>query len=370
MTVVKRGQADRLVEDAIVLDLADLQRQADTIVSDAQAEAARILEDARTEATTLAAGTEERARVEGRAAGAAEGRAEGLEQGRAEARTEAAEAFAAVEAAFTRALDSFEADRRRLREQAREDVLRLALAIGGRVALRLPEIDPAVAADQVAEAIRLVGTATRLEVRIHPGDRPAVADALPGLLARFEASVDAALVDDPAVDRGGAIVRTPEGSVDARVRVQIDRIARALLPAEPPQDAGGAAPDAPVGARAVDGETAIPDVAATAAPERGADEAPTAPAGPLRLDDADAGTSGADAPAADEGVAAGGASGEPGAGDATGPPAAEGRDRADDATGAHDAADDRPDHPHRADAPARDDDAGDDAGDADRPPAP
>ena len=54
--------------------------------------------------------------------------------------------------------------------------------------------------------------------------------ALPGVLQAAGLACDVAVVEDPAIARGGCLLSTPEGEVDATIQTKIDRIAAALVP--------------------------------------------------------------------------------------------------------------------------------------------
>jgi hypothetical protein len=74
--------------------------------------------------------------------------------------------------------------------------------------LRLAPCDLAAIVRRIAER------APALRVRVAAGDAPALADALPG-------ASDAAVVEDPALARGDAIVELAGGALDARLGVRL-----------------------------------------------------------------------------------------------------------------------------------------------------
>jgi len=231
MAVVRHAEAEGLARRARVLDLADVRAEAERIVAEARAQAEGIVREAHDERARLIADAEET----GRAAGHAEGLERGREQGRQEGAARAAEQMSARLAELDRglagALEEFVSGRRELLDQARDDVVRLALAIASRVVKRTIESDPSIVADQAAAALQHVVGGGRVRVCVHPDDEGVVRDVLPELRARVEADAGIELSADESVERGGCVVRTQRGgAIDATISTQLERIVRAVLP--------------------------------------------------------------------------------------------------------------------------------------------
>lgn len=230
MAVLKRAQELRPSGGAVVLDLGDLEAEADRIRAAARAEAEGILDAARREAAELVAGADARGHEEGRVRGLAEGRAEGEEEGRRRAEAEHAERLEALASDWRVALDELVAERDRMRSDLRTDAIGFAIAVARRVVLRVPRLDPTVVVDQLAAAIDRLLAPSALRVVIHPDDRAIVESALPALLAHLVGGAEARLEEDDSIERGGLRVRSGHGSIDATLARQLDRIAEALLP--------------------------------------------------------------------------------------------------------------------------------------------
>ncbi|HRP62207.1 MAG TPA: FliH/SctL family protein [Phycisphaerales bacterium] len=235
MPVIKSASSNRLLKEAVVLDLGDLDRQAKNILGDATEEARRIVEKAQQEAKKLI----DSAAEIGRAAGMEQGLQAGREQGRSEAReaalAELAPQLKAIAAAWQQALDVWNEKREAMLLEAKHDVLALALELGQKVVFRILEVDETVIEDQLAEALSLLSGATSATVRINPEDRELVANALPEVLARLAPPGDVgrphiSLRIDPDMMRGGCVVTTEKGEIDARIEMQLSRIVDALLP--------------------------------------------------------------------------------------------------------------------------------------------
>ncbi len=211
-------------------DLGDLKHEAAGIVEAARAGAAEILDSARAEAARLLGEATPRGLAEGREQGLTEGRAEGERLGREEAVGRYTAQLEALAASWSAALTEFETGRHDMVQAARQDIVELALAMGGKIARRDIEADHAVDKDQFSEALSLVTAPTRVTVSINPEDRTLVTSVLPALCERLATSAEVELRDDPDIERGGCVLTTGSGRIDATVQTQVQRMAEALLP--------------------------------------------------------------------------------------------------------------------------------------------
>lgn len=230
MAVIKQKQAERLTQNAVVLDLGDLKRQGAQLLARSRAEAQRILDDAQQEASRIIESAAEIGEKQGYDEGMKRGLSEGRDQGREEAKHAHAKEIQQLIARWTKAVDAWEAARRDLLLEAREDVIALAIALAERVTHRQIAAQPELIADQIAETLALVGRRSKAVVRIHPDDRAILTDVLEDIVARVDSCAEATIVDDPAIARGGCIVTTDGGHIDASISTQLDRLAETLLP--------------------------------------------------------------------------------------------------------------------------------------------
>jgi flagellar assembly protein FliH len=236
LPIVKNAQARELLGSAVVLDLADVRREAVELVASARLEADAILAAAREEAARLAGDAAGTGRAEGLEAGLAEGREAGLEAGRTEGRAEAmasmSERLEAIASGWSESLEAFLASRDTLREEARRDLLRLSIAIAERVLGRLPAHDPGRVAEHAAAAIDMLAAATAIRLRVHPEDLEIVKVHFEDVLGIAGAGSDHDLIfeTDEAIVRGGCVAAAADGEVDARLDVQMSRIVKGLFP--------------------------------------------------------------------------------------------------------------------------------------------
>ena len=195
--VIKSGSGGTVRRAIVDADVFDAKLEGDRLLSEARAQAERELAAARDEAERIARKAE------------AEGRERGL--------AAVTELLAGARAAAARARAGAEADLRALGVRIAEKLLGRELAL-----------DPAVVVDVAATAMRHAGEPRELVVRCATEDLEALERGKPRLLERCRAAQAVRFVADDRVSRGGCIIETELGLVDARLSTQLEAIERAL----------------------------------------------------------------------------------------------------------------------------------------------
>lgn len=177
-------------------------------------EPALSMEQAARKARRLVAAAEaeaDRIRSEARAAG----HEEGFAAGRADALSEMAPAVQAVSEvlAAVRALEAEHAER--VEGQAAE----LAVRIAEKVVAGAVEVKPDRLLDVVRGALRTMVERERITVLVHPADVELLREGLPDLEVH----------EERRVARGGAIVRTAYGEIDATLDTKLERAREAVV---------------------------------------------------------------------------------------------------------------------------------------------
>lgn len=162
-------------------------------------------------------------RERARADGLAQGHAEGLQQGLAAAQAAAQTlAVAAQELRDAReaAADALEAD-----------AVALALALAEKVVIGAIEAQPARVLDVVRGALRHIADRRAITILVNPADMESTSAAIEELRSSVGGVEQCEVQADRRIGRGGAIVRTSEGEIDACVNVQLQQ-AREFIASE------------------------------------------------------------------------------------------------------------------------------------------
>jgi flagellar assembly protein FliH len=191
------------------------------------------------DADVLAQADLERVRAEVRAAEADrdrirdEARREGLALARKDAYEEASRAVAVETAALAdllrRAAAGIEAVRSELAAGGERDLVKLALAVAAKIVKAEIDSGRPVATENLRRAVELTARRRELKVLIHSRDLSRLEEFLPELRREFSDIEKVSFEPGPSVEPGGVIVQTREGSVDATIAAQLDLIERGLL---------------------------------------------------------------------------------------------------------------------------------------------
>jgi flagellar assembly protein FliH len=160
-------------------------------------------------------------------------REEGLAEGLAEARALVAPAFEAV-AEAERLIRAREEDFLRAAERS---AVELALAIAEKIVGAAVSARPETVLEVVGGALLRTATRHRLVIEVNPEDLELVSESAEGLAARLGGVQRLDVVAERRVERGGCIVRTEEGEIDARIGSQLERLAELLSEAGRRSDA-------------------------------------------------------------------------------------------------------------------------------------
>jgi flagellar assembly protein FliH len=162
-----------------------------------------------------------------------EARSEGLSLARKDAFEEAAKTVAIETAALAdllrNAAAGIDAARAELAAAGERDLLKLALAVAAKVVKAEIEGGKPVSTENLRRAVELTARRRELKVLIHSQDLARLEEFLPALRREFSEIETIAFEPCPSVEPGGVIVQTREGSVDATIAAQLDQIERGLL---------------------------------------------------------------------------------------------------------------------------------------------
>jgi flagellar assembly protein FliH len=162
-----------------------------------------------------------------RAAAKAEGHADGLSAGLEEGRAQLAAALGALEAAHAEVLALREATA----EAVERDAVELAVALAEKIVAGTLDAEPERVLDVVRGALRRLSERRRVTVLVHPDDLELVRSASERLAAELGGIEHCEVQAERRLSRGGVVVRTDEGQIDATIETQLAR-ARELVAAE------------------------------------------------------------------------------------------------------------------------------------------
>lgn len=148
---------------------------------------------------------------------------EGLQLGREQGMREGRTAVESAAKALAEALESLGNERERLTEALAHDAVELALELAGKVVHGTIEVQPHRVLDVVRDALRPIADRRKITVLVAPEDMEIVSAAVEQLRSQAGGIEVCEVQAERRVRRGGAIVRTSEGEVDATVQTQLEK---------------------------------------------------------------------------------------------------------------------------------------------------
>lgn len=119
--------------------------------------------------------------------------------------------------------------RETLIHQTERQMVQLALTIARRIVLREVTLDPELIAAMAHVALQKLGTSSPATIRLNPDDYTVIARE-----GERWGGGQVTVVPDPAIARGGCLVESEFGRIDASVDRQFEEMTRALLGDERP----------------------------------------------------------------------------------------------------------------------------------------
>jgi flagellar assembly protein FliH len=183
-------------------NMAEAASRARNVIAAAEAEAQRIREQA-----------------------ARDGHAAGFEHGRTEARAD----LQPVMATFSEAVERLREAEANAADQVEEQAVALAIQIAEKVVAGAVAVEPERVLDVVRGALRAIVERERLVVLVSPADLDLVREGLAELTGSLGGIEHVDVQEERRVPRGGCVVRTSVGEVDARVETKLEKAREAVI---------------------------------------------------------------------------------------------------------------------------------------------
>ena len=108
------------------------------------------------------------------------------------------------------------------------ELVRLAVTIGEKVVGRELEMRPETVVELVRSAMRRLRDRETLRVSVNPQDLQRVKEAREDLISTIDGVRKLEIVEDRRIDPGGCLIESPNGTLDARIRTQLEEVSEAL----------------------------------------------------------------------------------------------------------------------------------------------
>ncbi|MCR5400300.1 MAG: flagellar assembly protein FliH [Treponema sp.] len=233
--------ADDIVKKAEDAAFAEVKRQTDkaqVIKADAEAEAEKIIQNARLEAENIiqnAHGEEAKIRAEAAKAGQESGLEEGYKAGQEEVNRLIARLHKIVESVMTR--------REEILKDTEQQIVDLVILMTRKIVKIISENQKGVVLSNVLAALKKVKTRGNVTIRVNLDDYKTTTEHKAEFIRRVENVQGITVLEDSAVDKGGCIVETDFGAIDARIASQLGELENKILELSPVKTVEKKAPE-------------------------------------------------------------------------------------------------------------------------------
>ncbi len=178
-------------------------------IYDARLRAKQILDEAQAEAEEIRTAAEQFRKEEGE-----RGYQEGYQAG-----------LAQVTEIILRAREEYA----RLLHGAETEMVKLAIKVARKIIGRELKVNPRTILDVVSQAITAVRQQNEIIIRVNPGDLEVLVKSKERLIGLLGRAKDLDIRGDPAVRRGGCVIESEIGQIDAQLDIQLAVVEKILL---------------------------------------------------------------------------------------------------------------------------------------------
>ena len=155
-------------------------------------------------------------------------RAEAYLQGKQAGLEEAEQQFGATLKAFAGAVAEIGRLRQTILKNSSHDMLQLVIAISAQIIQQEISISAEIIVATIQKALRAAARADEFHIKINPTDFETATQNRPLLLASISGLRNITFEAAPEISRGGCLIESEQGRVDATIETQIDEVRQHL----------------------------------------------------------------------------------------------------------------------------------------------
>lgn len=154
---------------------------------------------------------------------------EGIEKGQAEGRKMAVKKIEPMFDTFRNAIDEISSMRESIIEVHQKQLLEIIFLITEKIIRRSIHLNPEIILDTVRSASDHLMETEEIRLRLHPSDFEYIREIEKILSKKLSRKNNIHVFEDAAIDRGGIVIETEFGEIDATIRSQIDHLKDELI---------------------------------------------------------------------------------------------------------------------------------------------
>lgn len=226
-----QAQANAIIESAKNAAFEEVKKQTDeaqTIKAQAENEAQKIIADAREQASQIQAKSEiEKDEIKRNSyeEGLKEGKKDGYDSGKEEVNRLIDRSHKILEAVLNR--------REQILNETEEQIIQLVLLMTRKVVKVMSENQKSVVMANVLSALKKVKARGDVTIRVNLEDVKLTTEHIKDFTEQVESVSGITVVEDSSVEKGGCIVETDFGAIDARISSQLSELENKILEISP-----------------------------------------------------------------------------------------------------------------------------------------
>ncbi|MBN1799273.1 MAG: flagellar assembly protein FliH [Spirochaetales bacterium] len=221
------AEAERIIKDAEAVAFDEVKKknnQAQKIKQEAEAEAKQKIEEAKKQAEELEAEVKQKVeRIENQAY--EKGYRDGHEQGFNGGKDEVQRLIDRLHVIMTKAIDK----RNEIIEESETQIINLVLLIAKKVIKVISENQKNVVINNVIQALRKLKSRGDVVIRVNLSDLDLTTEHIKDFMSMVENVKSITVLEDSSVDKGGCIIETDFGQIDARISSQLHEIEENII---------------------------------------------------------------------------------------------------------------------------------------------
>ncbi len=202
-------------EAAVIKNSA--KQEADKIIAAAKAEAQKILDDAKAQEAELVS--------KAHAEGLKSGREEGFESGKSEVER--------LVERIHKIIEAVQAKRQEILDSTEQQIVDLVIMMTRKVVKIMSDNQKSVIMANVVQALKKVKGRGDVTLRVSLADVKLTTEHIQDFIREVENIKNISIVEDSSVEKGGCIVETDFGAVDARIASQLSELESKILEVAP-----------------------------------------------------------------------------------------------------------------------------------------
>ena len=228
-TRILKASALRGLGSKIVFNYDDLRQRCEEYIEQTRAQTRQMLVAAQREAEEIRHRAFEEGRETGRRDGLSQADVEIEQRAGEQAEQKAREMLRTTIPALQAAAEEIALERDRWLAHWESSAVGLAAAIAEKLLRHELNRQPDVITDLLRETLELAAGSPSIRLRLHPDDLQLLGEQAEDVVRSMASCGDAELSPDLAISRGGCVIETRHGIIDAKLETQLQRITSELL---------------------------------------------------------------------------------------------------------------------------------------------